>query len=76
MYARQSLQRMIGLLSNFAQGIGSPLGSSPKGLTMIAKGIAVSLAIYAVLGIRSVVSLNNDLSELKSSIASPSNGVI
>lgn len=65
---------MMGLLLKLARGIGSPDGSSPKGFTMMASGIADSFAIYAVLGMRSVVTLRIDLSELKSSIASPSKG--
>lgn len=74
MYARQSLHLIIGLLLKFTGGIGSPLGSSPYGLTMIASGMAESFAYYAVLGIRSVVTRSKDLSELKSSMASPSKG--
>jgi hypothetical protein len=34
----------MGLVLKFAQGIGSPLGSSPYGFTIIASGIAESLA--------------------------------
>lgn len=64
MYALQSLHLMIGLLLKLAQGMGSPLGNSPKGLTIIASGMPDSLYYYAVLGIRSVVTLRSDLSEL------------
>jgi hypothetical protein len=35
----------MGLFLKFAHGIYSPLGNSPKGFTIIASGIAVSLAI-------------------------------
>jgi len=55
---------MIGLLLKLAQGIYSPLGNSPYGFTIIARGIPDSFAYWAVLGIRSVVILNNDLSVL------------
>lgn len=64
MYARQSLHLMIGLLLKLAHGMGSPLGNSPYGLTIIASGMPDSLACYAVLGMRSVVTLSSDLSEL------------
>jgi len=64
MYALQSLHLMIGLLLKLAQGIASPLGSSPKGFTIIANGIPDSFACWAVLGMRSVVTLRRDLSEL------------
>ncbi len=54
-------------------GIGSPDGNSPKGLTTIAKGIAVSLAIESVLGTRSHVKRINDLSVQTLSFTSPTN---
>jgi len=63
-YALQSLHLIIGLLLKFAHGTGSPLGSSPNGLTIIANGIPDSFDCYEVLGILSVVNLSRDLSEL------------
>lgn len=66
-YARQSLHLTIGFCPNDTEATSSPVIGSPYGLTITPIGTATSFYREIEFGMRSVVTLNTDLSELNSS---------